>query len=64
MTDELEDLRELRRLLEVMAYWHDPPEESRVGSLSRYVSAKDELLAKLNEIRAKDTGPKTIRRRI
>ena len=48
--DELEDLRELRRLLEVMAYWNCPPPEDRVGSLTRFVLAKEAVLRKLKEI--------------
>ena len=51
---ELEDLRELRRLLEAMAVVSDPPLSQMIGSLSRYVSAKDAVFKKLKEIQAKE----------
>lgn len=63
--DELEDLRELRRLVEDLAYWNNPPAEKMVGSIHRYVAAKEAVLRKLQEIQANETAAiQPIRRRI
>lgn len=51
--NELEDLRDLRRLIEAWKDSIDPPPEKMVGSMATYVVAKDAVLMKLKEIRVK-----------